>query len=363
MLTVSRRAFLAQGPMCVAAFITVALNLDLPAPEKSHWRTKLARVDFTGAILMVCAVFGLLFGMDRGSNVSWLIPVTYIPLIGSVVFFAAFLFVEMRVAAEPFAPGYIIFDRTLLACYLCNFFSFGGWLSALFYLPLYFQASDGVSATVSGVRLLPAIVAGVSGSLIGGFIMKKTGKYLWLTVCGYLALFVGMIVIFLFSGIVIHNFVAMAIGMVLSAFGNGIGVTTTLIGLRMLSPFVPISDLLLTYWIVANASHEDQAVATACSYLFRSLGSVMGLTLSSTVIQQSLRTGLRSALRDVEDIDKIVDNIRQSLDYIRNLEPHVKQLVRECYGRAISHGFGSMATIAFFALISAFFIREAKLGR
>ena len=81
------------------------------------------------------------------------------------------------------------------------------------------------------------------------------------------------------------------------------------------------------------------------------------------MIQQSLRTGLRFSLHDLEDIDKIVDNVRQSLDYVRTLEPYLKHLVRECYGRAISHGFGSMIVVAFFALLFAFFIREEKLSR
>ena len=81
------------------------------------------------------------------------------------------------------------------------------------------------------------------------------------------------------------------------------------------------------------------------------------------MIQQSLRTGLRSALHDFEDIDKIVDNVRQSLDYVRTLEPYLKHLVRECYGQAISQGFGSMIVLAFFALLFAFFIREEKLSR
>ena len=114
---------------------------------------------------------------------------------------------------------------------------------------------------------------------------------------------------------------------------------------------------------MANATAEDQAVATACSYLFRSLGSVMGLSLCSTVIQQSLRTGLRSALHDFKNIDMIVDNVRQSLDYVRTLEPQLQHLVRECYGRAISHGFGSLVGVSFFALLFSFFIREEKLSR
>ncbi|KAL1957594.1 hypothetical protein VTO42DRAFT_5705 [Malbranchea cinnamomea] len=339
-----RWAFITQAPFCLTAFIMVALTLDLPVTVKLHWRTKIARVDFSGAILLVFAVFGLLLGLDRGSNVSWSIPITYVPLIISVVLFAAFLYVEMRIASEPFAPGHIIFDRNLLACYLCNFFSFAGWLSTLFYIPLFFQANDGISATGAGIRLLPSIIAGVSGSLFGGFVMKKTGKYLWLTVYGYSLLAIGMILIFLFSGVITQSLIVMTIGMVLCGFGNGIGVTTTLIGL------------------LANASPKDQAVATACSYLFRSLGSVMGLSLCSTVIQQSLRIGLQTALREVKDIDKIVDNVRQSLDYVKTLEPHLRQLVRECYGRSIGHGFGSMVILAFFSLLFAFFIREEKLS-
>jgi hypothetical protein len=188
-----------------------------------------------GAILLVCAVFGLLLGLDRGSNVSWSIPITIASLGSSAVLFAAFIYVEMRVASEPFAPGHIVFSPSLLACYLCNFFSFGGWMACIFYLPLYFQASeDGVSATGAGLRLLPSIISGVSGSLFGGFVMRKTGKYYWLTVIGYVLLFVGMMVIALFSGIAFpRSLVVMIIGTVMCGFGSGIGVTTTLIGLCM----------------------------------------------------------------------------------------------------------------------------------
>jgi cyanate permease len=180
-------------------------------------------------------VFGLLLGLDRGSNVSWSIPITIASLASSAMLFAAFIYVEMRVASEPFAPGHIIFSPSLVACYLCNFFSFGGWMASIFYLPLYFQASDdGVSATGAGLRLLPSIIAGVSGSLFGGFVMRKTGKYYWLTVIAYALLFVGLVAIALFSGIAFpQSLLVIIIGTVMCGFGNGIGVTTTLIGLCM----------------------------------------------------------------------------------------------------------------------------------
>ena len=356
------RSFIAQFPLCILAFVAVMVMLDLPVEEDSHWKNKLRRIDFLGAIVLVGAVLGMLFGLDRGSNVSWSMPLTIVSLSVSGVLFVLFLLVEIYYAPEPFAPGHIIFDRTFFASYGCNFFSFGGWMAGLFYVPLYFQAVDGVSATVAGLRLLPSIFAGVSGSLFAGFVMKWTGKYYWLTVIAYTLLTTGVAMMYAFSGGVAADTVGMILGMVTAAFGNGIGVTTTLISLSESSqtPFFKLADADST---VSNATPEDQAVVTACSYLFRSLGSVVGLSLSSTVVQQLLRTRLRTGLRGSKDIDRIVEGVRQSLDYIKTLDPAVGRVVRSCYGWATNKGFGFMVAIVFFALVSSTFIRESKLNR
>ncbi|KAF7117887.1 hypothetical protein CNMCM5793_007218 [Aspergillus hiratsukae] len=339
------RAFIAQVPLCILAFLAVTIMLDLPVQEDSHWKTNLRRIDFPGAFALVGAVVGLLLGLDRGSNVSWTMPLTIASLATSLAMFVLFVVIEIYFAAEPFAPGHIIFNRTFFASYSCNFFSFGGWLAGLFFIPLYFQAVDGVSATVSGLRLLPSIIAGVSGSLFAGFVMRWTGKYYLLTVIGYGLLTVGLTTIYLFTGAITQSLIPMILGMVLCGFGNGIGVTTTLIAL------------------LSNATPEDQAVVTACSYLFRSLGSVIGVSLSSTVVQQVLRGQLRYALRDSKDIDRIVQGVRQSLDYIKTLDPTVGRIVRGCYGAATNKGFAFMVAVVFFALVSSFFIRERKLSR
>lgn len=225
------RAFLAQVPLCVLAFLAVSVMLDLPVQGDSHWKTKLRRIDFPGAFALVGAVVGLLLGLDRGSNVSWTIPLTIVSLCVSLTMFVLFVLIEIYFAAEPFAPGHIIFNRTFFASYCCNFFSFGGWLAGLFFIPLYFQAVDGVSATVSGLRLLPSIIAGVSGSLFAGYVMKWTGEYYWLTIVAYGLLTVGLTTIYLFTGGVTQSLIPMILGMVLCGFGNGIGVTTTLIAL------------------------------------------------------------------------------------------------------------------------------------
>ena len=321
--------------MCVLAFVAVAFVLKLPKKEVSDWRTKFRRVDFLGAFILVGAVFTMLLGLDSGSNISWSAIVTIVSLCLSFPLFILFGLVEFRFAAEPFAPRRIVFERSLIACYLCNFFSFAGWLSFLFYLPLFFQAVDGLSASQAGLRLLPGIVAGVSGSLFGGLLMQTTGKYYWLTVCAYTMLTVGFVPILLCTGLLVNNTYGISVGLAMGGFSNGIGVTTSLIGL------------------IANASTEDQAVATACSYLFRSMGSVVGLALSATVVQQSLRTQLESHLHSGKDAEKIVRRVRESLDYIKILEPEIQEVVRQCYSVATRNGFSLMLCFSACAMLSS----------
>jgi hypothetical protein len=326
------------------SILAVSVVLQLPAQEDVNWKVKLRRVDFLGALVLVGAVFLLLVGLDHGSNVAWGSRLTIASLASSLVLFALFLVVEAKIAAEPFAPIHIVFERSLFACYLCNFFSFAGWLSILFYVPLFYQAVDGMSASQAGVRLLPSIVAGVTGSLFAGSVMRRTGKYYWLTVAAYTSLTLGVVPILLSTGLITKSTLGISIGLAVGGFGNGIGVTSSLIAL------------------LSNSTYDDQAVATACSYLFRSLGSVVGVSLSATVVQQYLRANLREALSG-DDAEEISRRVRESLEYIKTLEPGVRDLVRQSYGHATRASFVMDMSLVSGAMLAAFWIRERKLSR
>jgi predicted MFS family arabinose efflux permease len=340
-----RWAFLGQFPMCVVAALAVYFILDLPKTDHSHWVEKLKRIDFLGAFSLVIAVFSLLLGFDRGSNVAWSDTKTIVFYTLSIPLFAIFVFVETKIASHPFAPGHIIFDRSLTPSYLSNFFALSANMGMIFYIPLYFQAVEGMSATAAGLRLVPVMVCSVSGSLFGGLYMQKTGKYYWLTVCCFVVSMMGSIIIFLFSGIVFDSSWVLIVGMGFVAFGGGAAITTTLLS------------------VLANANPNDQAIATACTYLFRSLGSVTGVSLSATVVQQSLRIRLRDGLKSGKEADEIVKHVRQNLDYIQELEPQVRIIVRRCYKMATNSAFGMSIAIITFALASSFFIREKKLSK
>ena len=171
-----RSAFLGQVPLCILAFLFVLFTLHLPSPSSSSILSKLSAIDFPGAALLILATTSLLLGLDTGSNVSWCSPLS-VTCLGLVFpLFVLFVLVEVRYASNPFAPGRIIFDRSMVAAYAVNFFAMAGWFGMLFYVPLYYQAVDSVGASEAGVRLLPAIVCAVTGSLLGGLVIQKTGK-------------------------------------------------------------------------------------------------------------------------------------------------------------------------------------------
>lgn len=123
------------------------------------------------------------------------------------------------------------------------------------------------------------------------------------------------------------------------------GITTTLVGL------------------LANAAVEDSAIAVACSYLFRSLGSSIGISTGSAVLQQVLRYQLASRLSSEGEARDIEEKVRQNLDYIKDLPPRVADQVRASYQAAILGTYGSMFVYLSAAFLVTFWIRERPLKR
>ncbi|KAK7445738.1 hypothetical protein VKT23_014733 [Stygiomarasmius scandens] len=339
-----RWAFLVQCPAIILAILSVSLALHLPPTDSSDFKTKIKRVDFVGAATLVCCVFLFLFGLERGGNVSWSDKATIGTLVGSAALFVLFGFIEMEWASEPFAPKRIIVNKSLIASYLVNFFGVASALSMLFHVSLYFQAVGGMSPSRAGLHLVPSVIGGVTGSLVGGLVIQATGKYYWLTVLGYFLLVVGSTTITLFAGVITHAIPAIVVGLVLSGLGNGGGITTSLIAL------------------ISNAGQADQAIATAVSYLFRSLGSVVGLAVGSAILQDVLRVILHRTLTG-KDVNEIVRHVKESLSYLDELDPETRAIVLSAYEEAIRMTMFFSLSMAICAVFASLFIKEKELSR
>ena len=173
---------------------------------------KFKRVDWAGAITLILTVFLLLFALDRGGNVSWNDRLTIYSLAAFPICFICFAFIEMKFASEPFAPQRIIVNRALIASYLANFFGMVSGFALVFYLPLYLQAVLGQTASQAGLWLLISVFGALLGALGSGLIMQATGKYYWLSIISYIALFLGTFVVNMSTGIIVSSAIGIAAG-------------------------------------------------------------------------------------------------------------------------------------------------------
>ncbi|KAL8737109.1 MAG: hypothetical protein Q9181_002003 [Wetmoreana brouardii] len=307
--------------LCLVATISIGFLLHLPHRKSEvSWREHLKRIDFLGAFLLILIVFGLLFGLDRGTSISWRNPVTLTSLCATVPLLLAFLWVETRFASEPFTPGHVIFDKGLFACYVQNFFGYAGFTALIFYLPLFSQVALKMTPAQAGAGLIPAAISGVVGTLLGGIILKRIGRFYWLALIAASVGALAAIPIALAPSLKHGSLITICIGSVASFVPQGITVTASLIA------------------IISNVSAADQAVATACSFLFRSLGAAVGVSLVGLVIRHVMGIKLRASL-DSHEADQILRKIARSLEFIRELRPELQALVRECYSAGIQSGY------------------------
>ena len=70
---------------------------------------------------------------------------------------------------------------------------------------------------------LPTTIAMLVGSLGGGMIMRRTGKYYKLTLMGLVCVIFAIILMVAFTGAVIQSVVGVVAGLVALSLGSGIG--------------------------------------------------------------------------------------------------------------------------------------------
>ena len=212
--------------------------LNLPQNQKeSSTQKQLLRIDFPGAILLILAVTCLLFGLNWGSGVSWNNALTITSLCVTIPLSLAFVVVETRFAVEPFTPGHIIFDKGLCACYAQNFFAYAAFTAIIFYLPLLFQVKFEMTPPQAGASLIPAAISVVVGAVLGGAVLKRSGKFYWLAVISAIVATMGSIPLVAAPMLRHGSLASIYVASVMGFLPQGITVTASLIAISE-SPYI-----------------------------------------------------------------------------------------------------------------------------
>ncbi|KAI3323478.1 MFS general substrate transporter [Xylariaceae sp. AK1471] len=176
-----RWCFFINLPIGAVTLVVIALFFPDPAqkkPAKETFMERLMRFDPIGTLIFIPAIVSLLLALQwGGTTYAW----NNGRIIGLFVVFGvlifAFLFVQWRQQENATVPPRIFRNRTVWAG---SFFAFSigsAFFLFVYYIPIWFQSVQGVSAVNSGIRNLPLLLSVVVSSLLAGGLITAFGYY------------------------------------------------------------------------------------------------------------------------------------------------------------------------------------------
>jgi EmrB/QacA subfamily drug resistance transporter len=330
-----RWVFYINLPLGLLALVVTQTVLRLPFRRQKH------PIDYLGTVLMVGGISSLLLVTSwGGTEYPWRSPEIIGLSVAGVLLLCLFVVQETR-APEPLLPlrlfGEQVFRVGAVIMFVLGLAMFG----TVSFLPLYLQVVDGVSATMSGLRLGPLMLGVVVTSVLSGQMISKTGKYRFYPITGTAITSLGL---FLLSRLDAGTGFLEA-----SAYMVVLGV-----GLGMIMQVIVLA--------VQNAvPYRDLGVATAGANLFRSLGAAFGVAIFGSILNNRLDYYL-PRLVPTSSLNGISRGaLTASPAQLRTLPAPVLHGVIEAFSRSLSTVFLWAVPIILIAFLASWLLREIPL--
>ena len=155
----------------VALKMTDSTLRRLPRHERPH------RLDLLGAVLIVTATIAFLLALSWG-GVRY--PWGSLPVLGLLATAAALtVLFTLRImsAEEPFLPLSVLLEPVVCWGTAAACFAMGTFIGLSIYVPVYFELALGLSASQSGVALIPLMVGVIAGATLSGRLMTSLRHY------------------------------------------------------------------------------------------------------------------------------------------------------------------------------------------
>ena len=335
-----RYIFYINLPLGVAALIVTNRVLKLPK------RTRHVLIDWWGALLLVAGVSCILLATQSGgTNYPWgswqVIGLFALGAVGLAGFA-----IREKLAPEPILPLELFRMQIFTVANIVAFVSGVAMFGALAFLPQYLQLVHGVSATESGLLLLPLLVGLLVMSIASGRYISRTGKYRWFPLAGTILVTIGLI---LLSHLGAHTSLAL-VGLYILVFGAGLGL------------FIQV----LTLVVQNSVPMRQMGVATSSVTFFRSMGgaigaSALGAVLTAGIAAEFPRYLPKAALAGGGN--KVAEYVESpdALDALKRTHPALHEGIIQAYSHAIDRLFLVAVPVSILSVIAALFIKQVKL--
>lgn len=344
-----RWAFGVQVPFIaifvVASYYATPNNLgpNLAITQGKGLREAFKSFDTRGSAVLTVTVTCLILGINLGGNIlPWGHPFVITCLVLALVGGCLMIPISRR-AQRPVLPLHLL-ATTPTGNLMWASFAFSICLNVvLFNVPLFLQAVRQTSPTVSGMYLIVPLVGVALMAICTGLWIAFTRRLMEPLILGQVFLVIGVI-----GTICLNQHLPTWAMLLLVPWVN--------IGQGLYFPTCTIATLALN-------TLDDQAIVVSTLSLFRSLGSIHGVAISSWILQNILPFYLERTVKTDDPAlkEKIVEAVRESVDAIRSLDPAHKAQVVHAYAQAMRITFASSFIFAAAVIVLSWPIRLPKL--
>jgi EmrB/QacA subfamily drug resistance transporter len=154
-----------------------ALGMTSNVLRRVPYHPRKHRLDVIGALLMMAAAVALLLALSWGGRrFDWTSPQTGALLLTSAILWGLFAW-RLVATTEPFLPLAVLGNPVVRSAALTGAFNMGTLVGMTIFVPLYFEVVLHLSASQSGLALIPLMGATVLSSTITGRLMMHVTHY------------------------------------------------------------------------------------------------------------------------------------------------------------------------------------------
>ncbi|SDZ14341.1 MDR family MFS transporter [Tessaracoccus flavus] len=333
-----RWLFYISLPVGLAALVIVVRHLHVPELSIP------AKIDYAGISTMTVGVSSTLLGISLGGATGWLTPQVLLLLGVGVTFVVAFVLIE-RKAEEPIVPLPLFRNSVFTVSTVAAFFMNMGMMAVLIYIPVYAQGVLRMTATESGLILMPMNVVLFAIGIVVGNLITKTGHYKEFAVAGGVFQIVGALLMLRLDAASSGLEVVVSTGVL--GFGYGLAFQIYMLA-------------------VQNAvQRRDLGTATSSLQFFRNIGNTLGTAIAGTIMTTHLMSGIESRLtpelRERIPTGGLDPNAVLNPGKLAYLPVELADIMRASLADAMHAVFLLLPVLTALSLLATIFIKPLKL--
>ena len=327
-----RWIFYINLPVGIVALVMTHFSLRLSFQRQQR------RIDWLGASVLTAGVSLLLLATvwagERGTISGTVLTGMVVAAVAALV---AFVLIERR-ATDPILPLSLFRNRVFSVSGALGFLVGIAMFGSIIFMPLFLQVVVGVSATNSGLLMLPLISGLLVASISSGRLITRWGRYRIFPILGTAVLSTG---ISLLASMDVTTSQAQA-SLYMVVVGLGLGMVMQVLVL-VAQNSVPMEYL---------------GTATSAMQFFRSIGGTIGVTAFGALMGARLQSNLAAAGAGLAD--RAAD-ITSSPAVIAQLPEAVRTVVQTALADAITWAFLLSVPLSVLAFVLALLLKEVPL--